>query len=252
MPESLRIGILQTDRVVEPLRSRHGDYPELFAAIFTAAAASLDDAVLPSFLGFDVVAGEPPDAPTACDAWVITGSAASVYDGHPWIGRLEGFLRAVRAAEVPLLGICFGHQLVAQAFGGRVEKAATGWHVGQHPLHLSRREPWMRPAADRLLLPASHQDQVVELPPGAVLLGGHATCPVGAFRLGRSILCVQGHPEFTAAYGQDLVALRRERVGAELAEAGLRSYRTPGDQLRATRWLLEFVRTARVGGVDAP
>lgn len=215
----------------------------MFAAVFRAVAGRLADGPDLAFPAWDVVNAAPP-APDACDAWIITGSAASVYDGHPWIDRLEAFVRDVRREGVPLIGICFGHQLVARAFGGRVERAATGWHVGQHPLHLDRQEPWMRPPAPTVLLPASHQDQVVTLPPGAIPLGGHGTCPVGVFRLDRSLLCVQGHPEFTEAYGRDLLEYKREQFGAALAEAGAASYARPGDQLRTTRWLLEFVRDA--------
>src|SRR5699024_9937248 len=120
----MRLGILETGKVNAALEDRHGAYPDMFARLYRAADPSIE------MRSWSVVEGELPAAPEECDAWLITGSRHGVYDELPWIEGLKDFLRRARAARVPIIGICFGHQIMAEAFGGRAEKSAKGWGIG--------------------------------------------------------------------------------------------------------------------------
>jgi len=198
---------------------------------------------LRSYLCYD---GEFPGQADECDGWLITGAAASVYDGDAWIALLEAFVRT--AAETrPVVGICFGHQLIAQAFGGRVEKA-SGWGVGVHRHEVRVQVDWMLPAMQSLSLLASHQDQVVTPPPGAEVLGGSDFCPIGVMTIGRNVLSIQNHPELTRDFASELLRVRRGIVGPATADTALASMATPTDETAAAAWILNFLgRGPRAG-----
>jgi GMP synthase-like glutamine amidotransferase len=201
---------------------------------------------------FDVIGGGLPAGPDSCDAWLCPGSRHSAYDDLDWIRALSGFVRDVRGAGVPFVGICFGHQVLAHALGGRVGRVPTGWGAGIHRVVVDRAEPWMDPPADKLALHFMHQDQVEVLPPGGVALGRADHCPVALMRVGASMVGVQAHPEFTAAYADALLADRVDRIGADevaAARAGLAQPTDDGrplDHRRARR-----TRAARAHRGDA-
>jgi GMP synthase (glutamine-hydrolysing) len=139
---------------------------------------------------------------------IVSGSASSTYEGDMWIRRSEEFLRQAADREVPVYGICFGHQLVAQAFGGKVEKCPRGWELGTVPFLVNpeaRGDPLFNGLPEEFEVQQSHGDVVSELPPGAVCLGKNSHWPIQAFRLGDKIWGTQFHPEFTPAIMEELV-----------------------------------------------
>ena len=167
----MKIGILETGEVHPDLKARHGDYPAMFEALLRTADPALEFAVV------RVVAGEMPAAPTQADAWLVTGSRHGVYDDLPWIEPLKAFLRAAVAARVPVIGICFGHQILAEALGGRAVKSDKGWGLGVQDYELAARPGWMDGLPDRFAVRALHQDQVVELPPAPPSSPARPTAP---------------------------------------------------------------------------
>ncbi len=237
----VRIGILQTDRVRDELVDAHGDYPDMFAGVLARGARRVDAGLAVEFSTWDVTAGDYPPSLDAADAWLITGSRYSTYDPEPWIARLEGFVRELHAARVPLVGICFGHQLVAQALGGHSAAHPQGWAVGAHAVDVLQREPWMEPPRDQFVLLCSHRDQVQRLPDGARLLAGNAFCRIAAFALDEHIITFQGHPEFRTDYARSLFELRRPVLGDALADAALESLSTPADADLIGAWIIRFV-----------
>ena len=132
----MKIGILKTDAVREEWVSEHGEYPDMFAALLGAADPAL------TFTTYDVRLGEYPAAIEDEDAYLITGSRHSVYDPLPWIAPLMDFVRELDQRRIKLVGICFGHQLIAEALGGSTRKAEQGWGVGLHRHRFSDRPDW--------------------------------------------------------------------------------------------------------------
>ena len=231
----MHIGILQADQVDPELRSRFGDYPAMFV---NTIGEGMDH--MPTFEFFDVRRDRYPRRIDDCDGYLITGSRASVYDDEPWIARLIGFVDELHNAGASTVGICFGHQLVAQALGGTVGRAPAGWGVGVHSWTVVRHEPWMRPAKREFRLLASHQDQIETLPPGARLLASSTFCPHAAFAIGDHMLALQGHPEFTKAYAEFLMHKRRAALGAAF-EPGMRSLDQPIDAGAIACWIAQFL-----------
>ena len=238
---SLRLGLLECDHVAERLTPIAGDYRDMFAALL---APVLPDVEL---VAYDACAGELPVRSDECDAWLATGSRFSAYDDLPWIHALGGFLRDVQASSAPFVGVCFGHQLLAQALGGKVEQAAGGWGAGAHALEVAGTAAWMDPPTRTMSLLFMHQDQVTALPPGGEVVARTDHCPVAMFTVGPTMLGIQAHPEFEAPFVAALLAARTDRIGAEKTATARASLAQPTDAGLAARWLARFLRAASEG-----
>ncbi len=202
----MKIGILQAGRTPPELREAHGDYDDLYKHLLADRGFEFDT--------YPVLDGVFPTGPEAADGWLITGSRYSVYEPHEWIAPLEEFLRQTYDAGVPIVGVCFGHQILAQALGGRVEKFDGGWSVGAVDYQIEA-EP------EKRTVMAWHQDQVVELPALAKVTGQSAHCKYAMLAYGTRAISVQPHPEFSAEFMRDLIEARRDVLPAEIAENAL-------------------------------
>lgn len=236
----LDIAILATDEVRAEYVDAHGDYPDMFRLLLEKAAADRPEPVRLTLTTYDARLSEFPE-PDAHPAYLITGSRLSVYDDEPWIGVLAEFLEEVLRAGGKVIGICFGHQLMAHFFGGRTEPAEQGWGVGVQENRTVGHEPWMGERGDRLNLLASHKDQVSQMPDGAKLIATSDFCPVGGFVIGDKVLTLQGHPEFEKAYSRDLMVMRREMIGEEVFELGVASLEKDTDDDVVGHWIINFV-----------
>lgn len=226
-----RIAILETGAPPEALRDDFDDYPARFRAL-------LGDGVPTT--RFNVQEGRLPDDPSAFEGVVVTGSAAGVYEDHFWIPQLLDWLRAARG-RTRILGICFGHQAMAQAFGGRVEKSDKGWGVGLHRYDVLSHEPWMFPKVDNVAIPVSHQDQVVAVSPDARIIAASEFTPYAGLAWGEDAASFQCHPEFQPDYAAALVELRRDRIPDAVADEALESLRRPNDRALMTAWIRAFL-----------
>ena len=234
----LRVGLLKCGSIRRDLVGDFGDYPELFAELMSDHDIEL--------VTFDVEHDEFPDSPTECDGWLVSGSASSVYEPLPWIGRTRDLLAEIVTAGVPLVAVCFGHQLLAQALGGEVQKSERGWGVGVH--HYDVIAPltgWPddAPQPTQISLIASHQDQVVRVPASVTILAASHHCPVAAFSFGRRVLAIQAHPEFGPALARGLIQGRRDVIGSERAEAALATLDQPIDQSAIAHWFAAILAT---------
>lgn len=230
----LNIGLLECDDVVGRFPSIQGGYREMFTAL-------LPDA---KFRYYEAHRGILPASPAECDAWICTGSKYSAYDQDAWIEHLANFIRGV-SGKRPFVGICFGHQMLARAMGGEVAKASQGWGVGVLKVELLKQEPWMQPPRDEIRIHHMHQDQVQKLPKDSVVLGRSPHCEVGMFRVGDSMLGIEGHPEFTAEFSEAVIRARVERIGAERSKAALESVRQPTDAPVVAQWIRNFIERKR-------
>ena len=225
-----RIAILETGTPPPALEAVHGDYPAMFRDLLGDGFA---------FETFDVRAGEWPDAATF-DAAIITGSSAGVYESDPWIADLLDWIRAARG-RTRMVGVCFGHQAMAQALGGRVEKSDKGWGVGLHHYEVVSTEPWMSPGAANVGIPASHQDQVVEAPDDARVILRSDFTPYAGLAWGEDAISMQPHPEFTPAFATALTAGRHDRIDPRLVERAVESLKTADDRAVLGDWIKAFV-----------
>ena len=239
---ALHIGILSTDSVLDEFQPAHGDYPAMFQRLLGehGLVAEGPDALTLEFSTYDAQQGEFPP-PRTCDAYLITGSRHSVYDELPWIAELVAFLREALVEGRKVIGICFGHQLIAHFFGGETRLADAGWCVGVHRADVISEEPWMSPTRRSFGLLSSHRDQVVRLPAGARPFARSGACPNAGFVLGDQILTFQGHPEFTRDYALELLTMRQELLGADVFEQGVESLRDETDTQLVARWILNFL-----------
>ncbi len=229
----VRVGILETDVPPPALQDRFG------ASYAPMMARMLGEGFVCE--GFDVTAGQYPADPEAYAAYVITGSSAGVYDPLPWIAPLEDFLRRVRG-RAKLVGICFGHQIMAQAFGGTVRRSEKGTAHGLHHYAVTAPEPWMDGAAS-IAIAVSHQDQVIDPPAEARVLGGSAFTPNGVLAYGADAVSFQCHPEFEPAFAAALIELRRASF-ADPAEADalIASLQGDNDRSRVADWIRAFLQ----------
>lgn len=236
----MKIGVLQTGSVPEEIIDQHGSYITMFERMLQRADPSFS-AVL-----WDVnVAGQIPASPDDADGWIITGSKHGVYEGHDWIEPLKAFLREAHAARSPIVGVCFGHQILAEALGGKVEKSDRGWGCGIHTYTVDQHAPWMDEAKETIAIQALHQDQVVVLPPEAKVLAHSEFCPYAALAYGETAMSVQPHPEFDASFKKDIIGLRRGAAIPEaIADSALEKIDGPTDSEMFGRWITNFFRHA--------
>jgi GMP synthase-like glutamine amidotransferase len=228
----MRIGILETGKPPGDLLARFGGYPGMFAELLG-----------PGFeiASYDVELGELPAAPDAHEAYLVTGSPAGVYDDLPWMAPLKDFLRGAKG-NAKLVGVCFGHQIMAEAFGGKVEKSERGWGVGLQRLQVCGSAPFL--SGERSVsIPASHQDQIVVQPPATRVIAANAFSPFGVLAYqDQPALSMQFHPEFTPEFAKALIDRRRDALpdpGAAKA-----SLDQPNDREALAGWIRRFLLEA--------
>jgi GMP synthase-like glutamine amidotransferase len=223
----MKIAILETGRPPGALAEQFGDYPTMFGHM-------LGDGF--EIETFDAEHGELPD-PASDSAYLITGSPAGVYEPLPWIDPLRQFIRA--AGQAKMIGICFGHQAMAEALGGQVEKSEKGWGAGLHRYSVVTRERWMDHAGN-ISIPASHQDQVVIQPPNTdVTVMSNFTEFAGLAWTDRPAISFQFHPEFSPAFAKALIEKRYDLVPNP--EAAIASLDAPNDNARVAAWIRRFL-----------
>jgi len=231
----LKLGILKTDTVRPEWARKYGEYPDMFQALLSAEDPTLEFAV------YDVEHREYPDDIDEVDAYLITGSKSAVYEEKPWIPPLLAFIAELDRRQKKLVGICFGHQAIAEALGGRARKSSKGWGVGLHTHTFTETPEWHDggPPAVRVLV--SHQDQVEQLPPRARLLAASDFCEYAALQIDDHILAFQGHPEFPVGYSRAIMDFRRETIGEQTYREGVASLEQKPEGARMARWILAFL-----------
>lgn len=230
----MEIGILQCGHTAPGAAKVHGDFDDMFAALLDGYGLN--------FQAFDVENMHFPDDIHTCDGWLLTGSKHGVYENHAFIPPLETFIRGAFTARVPMVGICFGHQIIAQALGGRVEKFRAGWAIGRQIYDFEE--------LGEIALNAWHQDQVVECPASARVIAINDFCKTSALIYGDWAFTIQPHPEFTSALVTDYIEMRRGTADYPDdqmdAAAGHAAAGKPIDQTPIAARIADFFKKAHV------
>lgn len=234
----MKLTIIQTGDVPAPLRPRFGAYPPMFSRMFAAAGVTFDYETVP------VLDGAPFPDPARLEGIIVTGSAAGVYDTHyPWMEPLRAFIRAAYAARTPMLGVCFGHQIMADALGGDVRKSDKGWGLGRHVYAVRRRPALLATDAGALAIACSHQDQVIAPPADAeTFLASDFTPHAGLLYGNGAAVSLQPHPEFEDDYTLALAELRRGKAPDAVIEQAVASVALPSHSRDIAAYLGGFLQ----------
>ncbi|MDB5614667.1 MAG: type 1 glutamine amidotransferase [Devosia sp.] len=220
----MKLTIIQTGDVLASLRGKFGPYRRMFETMFDGTGQGFTYDMIP------VSDGAPLPDPASLEGIVITGSAAGVYDDLPWLNPLRAFIRDAYGKRTPMLGVCFGHQIMADALGGDVRKSEKGWGLGRHSYAVKARPDFMRSGPPALAVACSHQDQVITRPKDAnVILASDFTPNAGLVYRNGAAMSVQPHPEFADDYTLALAELRRGNAPDNLVDRAVASVATPSN-----------------------
>ena len=233
-----RITIIETGLVPREHRERHGSFPDMFARMIRAAdpTATVDVVSIPN--------GDALPDPRKVEAILITGAAAGVYDELDWMAPLEDFVRKVYVNRTPMVGVCFGHQLIAQALGGTVRKSEKGWGIGRHVYQVLPENGVID--GETIAIPCSHQDQVIEAPSDALtILSSDFTPHAGLLYANGTTLTVQPHPEFDVAFAEVCCELRDGKAPEEVVATARASLAEPMDNAKLGGAITRFLARRR-------
>ena len=230
-----KVGILQCDEVMEKLQPQFGVYKDMIQQMFAEVAEPLE------FDLFDCRQMEYPDDIDQYSFFITTGSRQCGYEQEPWIIALIDFVKKLDRQKAKLIGICFGHQVIAMACHGNVENSEKGWGIGVAENRVVSEPEWMTEGSDKLNILVSHQDQVKLLPDSAVVIAESDFCPYFVVQWSEHFLSIQGHPEWNRDYSRALMNERRTIIPAERIDEGFASLKHDVDYKKFVRWVIEFV-----------
>lgn len=235
---TLQIGILECDHAIPDLVDKHGEYPQMFSNLVRTGENTIE------FRNYDLINDEFPTDISACDAYIITGSKFGVYEDIPWIHKAKKLIRELYKQKIPTIGICFGHQLIAESLGGKVIKAEDkGRGLGVQTWEIKSRPEWMGAfESSSLSLNACHQDQVIKLPDDSELIAGSDFCPIAGFQAD-TMLGIQGHPEFNTEYTQHLFEMHKDSLEPERKNTINNSFNKTADSNIVGTWMLSFIQS---------
>ena len=200
----MKIGILLVGRASEDLVDKYGTYAEMLINLINS------DEKLFEFKTFNILDGIFPLNHNDCDGWIVTGSPHGVYEEHSWIPIVSQLIKDIYDNKLPIFGVCFGHQLIAQALGGNVEKSTKGWGLGLHTYQINNKTNYMGNLSSEVTLNICHQDQVLSPPNGATVYAKSDFCENAGFYIKDKVLTMQAHPEFLVDFIKALPTARRD------------------------------------------
>ena len=232
----MNIGLLLCDDVHPELQKIYGNYSEMFTTLLQQVEPSI------KLTTWRLIDMEFPSSVDECDGWIISGSKHGANDHLPWIPPLEAFIRELFEQKKKLVGICFGHQIIAKALGGEVARSDKGWGVGISDNQIYEHPSWMQPDRDNFKLLVSHQDQVLDVPEMGSIIAGSDFCPAYMIQYDGCLLGIQGHPEFFREFAGTLLNFRRDSIGKETTEIGLKSLSKAHEGALVAQWMVQFLR----------
>ena len=232
----MKIGILLVGRASEDLVDEYGTYAEMLIALINTEEQVFE------FKTFNILDDEFPKDHLECDGWIVTGSPHGVYEDHSWIPTVSQLINNVYEANLPIFGVCFGHQLIAQALGGHVEKSEKGWGLGLHTYQVNNKPEYMSNLSEEVTLNICHQDQVLRPPQGATVYAKSEFCENAGFYIKDKVLTMQAHPEFLVDFTKALLTARRDvTIPKEFVDPALVGLKNNPDSVQSN----EFAKTVR-------
>ena len=232
----MKIGILLVGRASEDLVDEYGTYAEMLIALINTEEQVFE------FKTFNILDDEFPKDHLECDGWIVTGSPHGVYEDHSWIPTVSRLINNVYEANLPIFGVCFGHQLIAQALGGHVEKSEKGWGLGLHTYQVNNKPDYMSNLSEEVTLSICHQDQVLRPPQGATVYAKSEFCENAGFYIKDKVLTMQAHPEFLVDFTKALLTARRDvTIPKEFVDPALVGLKNNPDSVQSN----EFAKTIR-------
>jgi GMP synthase-like glutamine amidotransferase len=232
----MKIALLKCGTPPADLMHIAGDFSQMFFSLFSKVSSEI------SWQVYDLTKKEYPLSMDEVSGFISTGSGHSVYDDNPWINQYCDFVKNLFKKEKKFIGICFGHQMIAHALGGKTVNSNRGWGVGLKKIKIYKAMKWMEPPLSEYHLLVSHKDQVEILPPQAVLLGGNSHCPKAMFQLQDHFLGIQAHPEFTSAFAKALMHKRAHFIESSIFEKALPTMNYQTHSLEMANWMLNFLK----------
>jgi GMP synthase-like glutamine amidotransferase len=232
----MKIGILLVGRASEDLVGKYGTYAEMLIALINSEEQVFE------FKTFNILDDEFPKDHLECDGWIVTGSPHGVYEEHSWIPTVSQLINDIYKASLPIFGVCFGHQLIAQALGGHVEKSKKGWGLGLHTYQVNNKPDYMSNLSEEVTLNICHQDQVLRTPQGATVYAKSKFCENAGFYIKDKVLTMQAHPEFLVDFTKALLTARRDvTIPKEFVDPALVGLKNNPDSVQSN----QFAKTIR-------
>ena len=232
----MKIGILLVGRASEDLVDEYGTYAEMLIALINTEEQVFE------FKTFNILDDEFPKDHLECDGWIVTGSPHGVYEDHSWIPTVSQLINNIYEANLPIFGVCFGHQLIAQALGGHVEKSEKGWGLGLHTYQVNNKPDYMSNLSEEVTLNICHQDQVLRPPQGATVYAKSEFCENAGFYIKDTVLTMQAHPEFLVDFTKALLTARRDvTIPKEFVDPALVGLKNNPDSAQSN----QFAKTIR-------
>ncbi|ORY00107.1 class I glutamine amidotransferase-like protein [Basidiobolus meristosporus CBS 931.73] len=242
---TLKIALLVADTPSQPVVEKFGDYTQIFPAMLKKAVAHSKRNIDFSIECFDVTQMQYPREHEAFHGVIITGSASSAASNEPWIFHFNEYIKQLieDVPECKVVGVCFGHQLIARALGGTVAKNKKGWEIGHTEVKLNNAgKKLLKTNKDTLQLQQMHEDVVSYSPPGLEVLCSSDLCEVQAMLKPNHILTVQAHPEFTPGIVEEITRSREQqgKFTPEMASSVYSKLTLPDDSIWFATKIVEF------------
>lgn len=234
----MHIAVLVTNTDQSAFAARHPRDAKKFTELLKTARPDWQVTV------FEVTENDFPSSIAGFDGLLIGGSPASVNDENHWIETLSGLIRRAFAAGLPMMGVCFGHQAIAQALGGKVGPNPGDFILGTTETTFAARAPWLPDDAHTITLASAHGEQVTVLPAGAEVLGESPTCPIAAYRIGTRVFATQHHPEMTPQFLAALVEEFAPEFPPEVGTRARASLAKAPEGARFAEWIARFFEQA--------